>query len=347
MTNNINYDNIPAEIKAKPNWVGFKVTKKADGSGWNKLPINVKTGSAASVLDTLTWTDFDAALSGVKNKCYGISDIGYAFDGDGIIGIDIDHCTASGEFSSIATDILGSVSSYTEYSVSGSGIHIIARTSEKFESGKHGDFEIYRSGRFFVFTGNLLENRPTEICDCTEEIQQIYTKYMPHKQPSKTSGMQCVGTVLSASNQPINTPLTALNSSLSEVRLSDEQILEIAMAARNGARFAELWRGDVSAYPSYSEADLALCNMLSFYTAKDEIAIDRLFRKSGLYAAEDRANKWDTRHGRETYGEITIRKAINNCRKVYKPKATNLKMMKKVASQNTSAPRSENPQLQK
>ncbi len=36
-------------------------------------------------------------------------------------------------------------------------------------------------------------------------------------------------------------------------------------------------------YTSQSEADLALCNFLAFWTGGDAARIDRLFRRSGLY----------------------------------------------------------------
>jgi primase-polymerase (primpol)-like protein len=49
--------------------------------------------------------------------------------------------------------------------------------------------------------------------------------------------------------------------------------------AANGEKFAKLWSGDVSGYPSQSEADLALCGILAFWT-RDRAQIDRLFRQS-------------------------------------------------------------------
>ena len=75
------------------------------------------------------------------------------------------------------------------------------------------------------------------------------------------------------------------------------------MAARNGMQFARLWHGDISGYPSHSEADLALCAMLAFWCGPDPERIDRLFQQSKLYRA-----KWHRRHyadGR-TYGAATI-----------------------------------------
>ena len=95
--------------------------------------------------------------------------------------------------------------------------------------------------------------------------------------------------------------------------LSDDEVLVKARAAGNGAQFERLFGGDTSAHDGDdSAADLALCNMLSFWTGKDPDQMDRLFRLSGLYRP-----KWDHRHGRDTYGNLTIQKAIAGCRETY------------------------------
>ena len=61
----------------------------------------------------------------------------------------------------------------------------------------------------------------------------------------------------------------------------------------------------MSGYPSQSEADLALCNLLAYWTGSDRERVDRLFRQSGLWRP-----KWDERRGEQTYGEQTIATAI-------------------------------------
>jgi RecA-family ATPase len=69
-----------------------------------------------------------------------------------------------------------------------------------------------------------------------------------------------------------------------------------------------MWTGDLSEYNSdHSGGDLALCNILAFWTQNDPKAIDRLFRKSKLMRP-----KWDKVHSSNgrTYGEMTIEKAI-------------------------------------
>ena len=98
------------------------------------------------------------------------------------------------------------------------------------------------------------------------------------------------------------------------IRLTDEEVLEKARAAKNGSAFNKLFGGDWSDYPSQSEADLAFCMILAFWTGKDPAQMDSLFRKSGLCR-----DKYDERHSSDgqTYGEMTIEKAIEATTKTY------------------------------
>jgi len=85
--------------------------------------------------------------------------------------------------------------------------------------------------------------------------------------------------------------------------------------SKNGAALDALWRGDTSGHEGDdSAADMALCNILAFWTGKNAGETDRLFRQSGLMRP-----KWDERRGRDTYGNITIQKAIADCNQVYDP----------------------------
>lgn len=109
-------------------------------------------------------------------------------------------------------------------------------------------------------------------------------------------------------------------ASFQPVSLSENEILIKAANAKNGQRFTDLlngnWHGQ---YPSQSEADQAFCNMLAFWTGKDERAMDSIFRMSGLYR-----EKWDKVHnGSQTYGEMTIENAIKDCNAVYEPRVKN------------------------
>jgi putative DNA primase/helicase len=83
-------------------------------------------------------------------------------------------------------------------------------------------------------------------------------------------------------------------------QLGDAELLARARSAGNG-RFARLYDdGDISGYPSQSEADLALVSGLMFWTNNDGSRADRLFRDSALYRP-----KWE----REDYRERTLSEA--------------------------------------
>ena len=92
-----------------------------------------------------------------------------------------------------------------------------------------------------------------------------------------------------------------------------DEILRAALNSKNGAKFKALYSGDTSGYGSQSEADMALCNMLAFWTGCDAEKMDALFRSSGLMR-----NKWDRKQSGSTYGALTVQKAIAGCSEVYR-----------------------------
>ncbi len=95
-------------------------------------------------------------------------------------------------------------------------------------------------------------------------------------------------------------------------------------------------------YSSQSEADLALCSILAFWTGKDSEWIDRLFRKSGLMRG-----KWDEYRGDQTYGQLTIAKAIADTKDVWKRSHKKRKQtsQKKTASFNETTKNTNNVNL--
>lgn len=88
--------------------------------------------------------------------------------------------------------------------------------------------------------------------------------------------------------------------------VSDAEIVSRASRAKNGALFAQLWRGDWRGrYGSQSEADMALAGLLAFWCDGDAARVDALFRRSGLYRA-----KWD----RDDYRGWTLERACSGGR---------------------------------
>jgi putative DNA primase/helicase len=93
--------------------------------------------------------------------------------------------------------------------------------------------------------------------------------------------------------------------------VGDDELLALAMRAKNGEKFSRLWRGDTSEYAGdESRADLALCSLLAFWTDGDTERMDRLFRQSGLMR-----EKWN----RRDYRERTFSKVLEGKTEFYQP----------------------------
>jgi hypothetical protein len=288
---NINCDGIPKELKQHPNWVNWTIEIR-EGKP-TKPPINPKTGDYAQSDNPLTWGTYEQALNRWK-ECENdaIEGIGFMFS-DGRIGIDLDKCrnAETGEVEGWAKEIIERINSYSEISPSGTGIHTIVNGVLPSGQRKKGKIEMYDKGRYFTVTGWHLEGTPLEIQQRDKELKEVHSQYLSNGKKSSSS-----------SHGNIN-PSS-----------SDLEIIEKAKQASNGDKFQKLWSGDWSEYPSQSEADLALCQILAFWTNKDHGKIDQLFRQSGLIRS-----KWDQRHYGDgaTYGEKTIQTAIERTTEVY------------------------------
>src|SRR5690554_5681189 len=69
------YENIPAELKELPQWVCWKTVEKTrpDGSvKTDKVPIDLRTGEAASVHNSANWNDFQTAKEFSERTGYGV-----------------------------------------------------------------------------------------------------------------------------------------------------------------------------------------------------------------------------------------------------------------------------------
>jgi putative DNA primase/helicase len=205
------------------------------------------------------------------------------FEGTPYAGVDLDKCRdlESGVIEPWAEAIIDRSNSYTEISPSGAGAHVLVKARLPAGRRRTERFEIYDSGRYFTMTGQHLAGTPETVEERQDAIEALHRETFP------------------ASNPPNGARPPQL------VNATDEELIEKARKAKNGAAFARLWNGDWNGYSSRSEADLALASMLSFWAGGDPVRTDVLFRASGLYRP-----KWDERHGAETYGDMTIRKAL-------------------------------------
>lgn len=291
------FEHIPERMKQTPHWIVWRLEDRGDPKP-NKTPYCVR-GGYGKVNDSTTWATFSEAVTAYQSGEF--NGIGFVFTGTPFVGVDIDGCIdpGTGEVAPEAIDALNVLQSYTELSQSGKGFHIVLEGKLPDGRRKVEPFEMYGDGspRYFAITGNQWGEWRDLRAD-QDAINAIHEKYIAGPARAQQEARQQA----QAPKQVI--PL---------LTLSNEQVLERARAARNGALFSSLWAGDTSRYDGDdSRADMALANMLAFWCGRDPEQMDRLFRQSGLYRP-----KWDERHGRDTYGNLTIAEAIAGCRDVY------------------------------
>jgi len=141
------YERIPLELKQDSKWVCARTERK--------VPLRADTLLAAAVSSPNTWSTYDKAYANVVNKKCDY--VGYVFNGNGIVGVDLDHSFVDGILTDKALEIIDRFKSYTEISKSGNGIHILVRGKLPFTgSNNRVGVEVYSTGRFFILTGNVI-----------------------------------------------------------------------------------------------------------------------------------------------------------------------------------------------
>lgn len=317
------YKHIPESLKNIPNWVCWFKNEKG------KIPINAKTLKLAKVNDETTYSSFDVALATYEkfknNSEHKLEGLGFVFRKENnIIGIDIDYKEKYKDtFENVKNDILKIVlknnsQCYIEKSQSGKGIHILlcgslTKDNDVFTyKNRKDNLEIYEDVRFFALTGDVVENDTHIIfnnldlsIDNSLIIKEIQDKYFSEKKENKFS---FVFKNVDVESAKIN---TSNNNNSTTSSISD--ILNKIKQSKQGSLFDSLFYGNWQGrYDSQSSADLAFCTILAFWFNKDVYKIDYVFRTSNLFR-----EKWDEKHGKNTYGEMTILKAIEGVSSTY------------------------------
>ena len=131
--------------------------------------------------DISSFSDFVTAKSAIGYDGIGIGIF------NGICAIDLDDCvTDSGYYSGAASEIVSLMHSYTEYSPSGNGLHILFRadgfqydTKRYYIMNHKAGLEVYVAGatkKYVTLTGNMCENY--EFGDRTKELQILLDRFM-------------------------------------------------------------------------------------------------------------------------------------------------------------------------
>lgn len=287
------YEAIPYELKQLPNWCCFKIEKRNGRE--TKIPYNPITARMAQSNNNSTWVSFDDAVS--HSHLY--DGIGFFFS-EPYIGIDIDDVADEikrylndDHKENIVSEFVELLGSYSEISPSGNGIHIILKGELPPTGRRKGNIEMYSRERYFTMTGNTIGGYSHIVDDSDyNKLGFLHTKY--------------IATPVIESR-----PLVEVDTH----NLSDEEVIAAALKGKFAMRFQSFLDGSWEQfYASQSEADMAFCNDLAFWTARNAAQMDRIFRRSSLMR-----EKWDRKTGDSTYGQLTLQKALQDCTQVYTP----------------------------
>lgn len=248
------YNNIPAEIRDINSWVVWRYEDTVSPKP-TKVPYNARTGRHASHSNPDTWSTYNEVITSLNSGLY--DGIGFVLsDRDPYTFIDFDESDKP-ENCERHQSIANHFESYAEISPSGRGLHIIVKGSVP-NGRKRNGVEVYSTLRYMTMTGNVYKDLPP--VDYNEDVNKLWCEMQPPKTNNEWYYM-----------------------GLEEAEYTDDEVVEMAAKASNGALFTTLWEGDWSKYPSQSEADFALIDIIAFYS-KNKVQIKRLFKQSGLGA---------------------------------------------------------------
>lgn len=246
------HNQIPEELRLLDQWVAV---------GPDKMPLDPRTMTKASVVKPSTWGTFEEALASSKHG------VGFVISKeDPYTFIDLDDPTTKTNIDGSPKytpeeceeiwfrqqKIMEHIDSYTELSQSGKGAHIIVKGSIPY--GVHRDaIEMYSDSRYMICTGDVFKDEP--INEHQEMLDILYNEM---------------------------TPVAREILVQEDGDLSDEEIWDIAINAENGEKFLDLFEGRLEQhYTSQSEADFGLLSIIAFYT-RDNEQVRRIFRMSKL-----------------------------------------------------------------
>jgi putative DNA primase/helicase len=165
-----NYDRIPQELRALPNWVVWREELRRNHQHQvkkTKVPYNAITHQRAKSNDPSTWATFEQAQAAL-GAGRGYHGLGFCLSGD-YIGVDLDGCISHGIVESWAQAIIRQLDSYAEISPSGTGIHIIVRgqlpdgrREKDLKDRAHHGVALYHAlgPRYLTMTGNVIPISP-------------------------------------------------------------------------------------------------------------------------------------------------------------------------------------------
>jgi len=298
-----------------------------------KIPYNI-ADRRADYTNWRDWMTFDTAWTMLRRG--GYDGLGIVLDRRlGIVGYDADSCISNGAISEAARQHIGILNTYTEESLSGTGIHCLAYGTLPAKGRRSDGFEMYSDRRFFVVTGRHVSGTPSRIEHRQAEIDAVHAAIfgttsarkilgVPPKSVTQfrgntqwgevgvgVEGETCGYASPSVTQFPGNTQGGgggSCRTTDSPPSRSDEQVLRLLLRDPRAWRYFLTGAGDMNP----SRADFALACKLAFYTGGNLQQMVRLFMQSAL---ADRA-KCHTTRGDVDYVHYTLQRCLSR-QKIY------------------------------
>lgn len=163
---------VPAAMQERDQWLLWRLEQYEGDKKPRKVPYYVsgrkRRGTQGSDDDRGELTTFDIALTHLVRRNF--NGLGFAFlPGDGLIGVDIDGAIDDdGVVSERCQRIIEACASYTEFSPSGRGVHIICEgKTETFKDNAIG-VEVFCGRQFFTVTGRPWPGAPEQVAPIAE-----------------------------------------------------------------------------------------------------------------------------------------------------------------------------------
>jgi hypothetical protein len=243
---------LPQELRERKQWaistlLPHPVTGKPD-----KAPRHPQTGRLLDLTNPEMFSTFDECINSPHANAIGFiltADDPYCI-------VDLDRpANLTPQDAKAQENAYNHLDSYSEFSQSGQGVHIIVRA--KIGGGRRrGPIEVYDQERYMICTGNVFRDSP--IVERQALIEQLVLEMMP-----------------SASN------LGDLPTSEPET-LGDDEIIAKAAAAANGDKWKRLFEEGPRPGDDHSQLDASLAQLIAFYTLNHDQAL-RLFQRSKLW----------------------------------------------------------------
>jgi putative DNA primase/helicase len=311
-----------APFAEAPRWLVWRLVPRTPKP--SKVPVSPRTGGSTGtdVAHESDWATLAEALREARRP--NVNGIGLVIP-EGVVCVDLDACTVKGEvFGPLepwAREIVERLDTFTEYSPSGTGVHVWLWGVKPGDKCRKGTVEIYGGpfGRYITCTGRGFSRwGEAPIAERTDALAEVYRAHLDTP-PSvaawptipEIAEADASTVVVSSTPRVVSAPSVVAGRSARTAppsALSDGQVLTAALKSRGANRIHALWGGDTSGHGGdQSAAEIALANHLAWWCAGDEAQVGRLMDTAPLCHRD----KWAER---PDYRARTVRAAVQGLR---------------------------------